>query len=120
MVPTGPVDMTVCRYAGLNQKVKFGRLEASRVVNGAALATFVGYVDMTSWQTVKPGVTDFCPMSQGSEDLLEFVYRSGPSVVVSVAIGGCPFVSNGAMTISGGAIGARVGAWVGADAMPSA
>ena len=120
IVPPTPGVMTVCRYAGFNQKVKFGTLEASRVVRGAALSAFVAYVDETNWQTVKPGVAINCPMSQGSQDLLEFEYPSGPSLIVSVAIGGCPLVSNGLRTVWGGAIGARIAAWVGSDALPQA
>jgi hypothetical protein len=118
LVPPEPVVMTVCRYAGLNQKVRPGTLEASRVVKGSALSAFVGYLDQNSWQAIQKGVAINCPMSQGSTDLLDFVYSAGPDVVVSLAILGCPLASNGYLTVWGGPIGARVGAWVGTDATP--
>ena len=59
--------MTICRYAGLDQKVKFGTLEASHVVSGAELSDFVGLSDR---QAVENGASFGCPMSQGSVDLL--------------------------------------------------
>jgi hypothetical protein len=120
LVAPGPVVMTACRYAGLNQKVPMGTLEASHVVNGSTLSAFVRYVDQKSWQVVKNGAVLGCPFSQGSTDLLEFVYTSGADVMVSVAIGGCPFVSNGNFSVWGGSIGARVGLWVGTDPLPKA
>jgi hypothetical protein len=118
LVPPEPVMMTVCRYAGLNQKVRPGTLEASRVVEGSALSAFVGYLDQKSWQVIQKGVAINCPMSQGSTDLLDFVYSAGPDVMVSLAILGCPLASNGYLTVWAGPIGARVGAWVGTDAAP--
>jgi hypothetical protein len=112
--------MTVCRYAGLNQKVSDGTLEASRVVSGPALATFVRYVDQKNWQVIQKGVAINCPMSQGSVDLLELVYPSGPELRLSVDIAGCSLVSNGIFTVWGDQIGARVGTWVGTDPIPQA
>ena len=117
LVPTAPEVMTICRYAGLNQKVAFGALEASRTIGGKALTEFVGYLDSPGWHVVRKGAI-FCPFSQGSTDLLEFVYPSGPPVTVSVAISGCSFVSNGVRTVTGAAIGARLARWVGADSVP--
>jgi hypothetical protein len=110
--------MTVCRYAGLNQKARPGTLEASRVVKGSTLSAFVRYLDQKSWQVIQKGVAINCPMSQGSTDLLDFVYPAGPDVIVSLAILGCPFASNGYLTVWGGPIGARAGVWVGNDASP--
>jgi hypothetical protein len=109
--------MTVCRYAGLNQKAKFGSLEASRVVSGAELSDFVGFSDRQA--KVSGGETS-CPMSQGSLDLLELVYPTGPKVSVSVSILGCSAASNGLRTVDGWAISARLATWVGSDPIPGA
>lgn len=118
LVPPEPVVMTVCRYAGLNQKARPGTLEASQVVKGSALSAFVGYIDQKILRVIRKGVAINCPMSQGSTDLLDFVYSAGPDVMVSLAILGCPLASNGYLTVWGGPIGAHVGAWVGTDAAP--
>ena len=118
LVPEGPTFLTICRYAGLDQKVKAGTLERSRVVTGAELAAFVKYVDEPTWQTVNPHTTYMCPMSIGLVDLLEFVYPSGSPVVVSVDLDGCPFVSNGYRTVWGGSLGARISSFVGSDTLP--
>lgn len=112
--------MTVCRYAGLNQKARFGTLEASRVVTGPALGAFVVYADQKGWQVLKNGVSFGCPMSQGSVDLLEVVYASGSPLNVSVAIDGCLLVSNGSRTVLAGGIGAHLTPWVGVDSLPQA
>lgn len=118
LVPGGPTSLTVCRYSGLNQKVKPGTLERSRVVTGAALEAFVKYVDEPTWQTVNPHTTYMCPMSTGLVDLLQFVYPSGSPVLVSLEVDGCSFASNGYRTVWGGSIGARITAWVGRDSLP--
>jgi hypothetical protein len=110
--------MTICRYAGLNQKVKAGTLERSRVVTGTELATFVKYIDEPIYEVVKPGTPYFCPASFGQTDVLQFVYPSGSTEVVQVDLDGCPFVSNGYRTVWGGSIGARLTAWVGRDTEP--
>jgi hypothetical protein len=109
--------MTVCRYAGLNQKAKAGSLEASRVVTGAELAGFVGFSDRQ--EIVSGGMTS-CPMAEGSVDLLEIAYATGPQVNVSVSIDGCSSASNGLRTVDGWGIGGRLAAWVGADSPPGA
>jgi hypothetical protein len=120
LVPSGPSYLTICRYAGFNQKVKAGTLERSRVVTGSALAAFVKYLDKPTWQRIEPGKTFFCPMSIGLIDLLQFVYPSGSQVVLSVDVDGCEFVSNGSLTVWGGSIVPRVTAWVGRDSLPGA
>ena len=117
LIPPGAGDMTICRYAGLNQKVKFGTLEASHVVSGAELSDFVGLSDR---QAVENGASFGCPMSQGSVDLLELIYATGPQVDVSVSIAGCSFASNGSRTVNGSEIAARLAAWVGSDPLPGA
>jgi hypothetical protein len=118
LVPAGPKYVTICRYAGLNQKVKAGILERSLVVTGTTLATFVRYVDAPTWMKVNPNTGYFCPMSTGLVDLLQFVYPSGSSEVVQVDIDGCPFVSNGYRTVWGSSIGARLNTLVGSDREP--
>jgi hypothetical protein len=110
LVPPSPAYLTTCRYAGLNQKVKDGALEKSRVTSGSDLNSFVRYLDQSSWQVVNP-----CPMSTGQVDLLQFAYPTGPDVIVSVDADGCEFVSNGSFTVWGGSIVQRLKAWVGSD-----
>ncbi len=117
LVPSGPSYLTICRYAGLDQKVKAGTLERSRVVTGAALVAFVNYLDRPTWQRVEPAKAYFCPMSIGLVDLLQFVYQSGSPVVLSVDVDGCEFVSNGSLTVWGGSIVPRLNAWVGRDSL---
>ncbi len=111
--------LTVCRYAGFNQKVSAGTLERHLVVAGSALATFVEYVDEPTFQVVNPNTPYFCPMSTGQVDLLRFVYQSGSPLDVQVDVDGCPFVSNGYRTVWGGLIANRVAAWVGKDSLPT-
>jgi hypothetical protein len=118
LVPEGPTYLTICRYAGLNQKAKVGTLERSRVVTGAELATFVNYIDEPIFQVVKPGEPYFCPVSTGRTDLLQFVYPSGSLLQVQVDVDGCTFVSNGYRTLWGSLIVARVTAWIGSDKGP--
>ena len=115
LVPPGPTFLTVCRYAGLNQAVTAGTLVQSHVLTGSQLPAFVTYIDQPTWQVIPKGAVYSCPASQGRVDLLQFVYPSGPGVKVSVDIDGCRFVSNGSRTVSGGAIGTRLTAWVGID-----
>jgi hypothetical protein len=107
--------MTICRYAGLNQKAKFGSLEASHVVSGSELSALVSLSDR---QIVERGGSFGCPMSQGSVDLLELVYATGPQVDVTVSLAGCSFASNGSRTVNGSEIGARLATWVGSDPVP--
>ncbi len=116
--PVPPVTVTICRYAGLNQSVRSGDLERSRVLRGSQLAALVGYIDEPSWESVSPTQSYNCPMSIGSIDILHFGYTTGPDVTLSVDIGGCPFVSNGFKTIWGGSIGQRLAVYVGSDAFP--
>lgn len=115
----GPLYLTVCRFAGLNQKVKPGTLERYRVVGGSALQAFVKYIDESIFVPVNPNTPYMCPMSTGQVDLLQFVYRSGSPVDVQVDVDGCPFVSNGYRTVWGGSIASRITAWVGRDSLPS-
>ena len=117
LVPADPTILTICRFAGLDQKVKAGTLERSRVVTGAALAAFVEYSDRSTWPTVNPDGLYYCPMSIGLVDLLQFVYPSGSPVVVSVDVDGCRFVSNGYRTVWGESIGSHVTALVGTDTL---
>jgi hypothetical protein len=113
------VYLTVCRYAGFNQKVSAGTLERRLVVAGSDLATFVKYIDEPGFETVNPNTPYMCPMSTGQVDLLRFVYQSGSPVDVQVDVDGCPFVSNGHRTVWGGLIANRVAAWVGKDSLPT-
>jgi hypothetical protein len=108
--------MTVCRYAGLNQKATPGVLERSHVVAGRALARFVDFADR-HWQVIPPNSVYFCPASQGSVDILRFVYSTGPQVAVSIDITGCEFASNGSETVWGSAVGRQLTQWVGVDTM---
>jgi hypothetical protein len=114
LVPKGPVYMTVCRYAGLNQTISAGVLERSRVVTGTALARFVDFADQ-HWEVIAPNSVYFCPLSRGSVDTLGFVYPSGPQVALSVDISGCEFASNGTETVAGSAIAQQLTQWVGVD-----
>jgi hypothetical protein len=116
---SGPEYLTICRYAGLNQKVNVGALERHLVVAGSDLTTFVEYIDGPGFETVNPDTPYMCPMSTGQVDVLEFVYRSGSPVDVQVDVDGCPFVSNGYRTVWGGLIANRVTAWVGKDSLPT-
>jgi hypothetical protein len=115
----GPVYLTVCRYAGFNQKVSAGTLDRYLVVAGSDLATFVKYIDGPGFESVNPNTPYMCPMSTGQVDLLRFVYQSGSPVDVQVDVDGCPFVSNGHRTVWGGLIANRVTAWVGKDSFPT-
>jgi len=115
LVPAGSSSMTVCRYAGLNQKVEEGTLERSLVVTGRSLSAFVTYADLKTWQVMRPGSVFSCPMSEGLVDVLLFVYPSGSPVTVTVDIGGCPLASNGTHTVWAGPIGSRLTQWVGQD-----
>jgi hypothetical protein len=114
LVPKGPAYMTVCRYAGLNQRIRAGILERSRVVTGRALARFVDFVDQR-WEVIARNSIYSCPDDQGSVDILRFVYPTGPQVALSVDISGCTFASNGIETVWGSAIGQRLTQWVGVD-----
>jgi hypothetical protein len=111
LVPVGPVFLTACRYAGLNQALKAGTLENSITRSGAALAKFVALLDSPSLQVVKPGSVFGCPMSQGRSDLLLFVYRSGPGVAVSVSTDGCQMISNGVQTRWGSQVVSTLASW---------
>ncbi len=119
LAPAGPVYLTVCRYAGLDAKVKPGSLERSRVVTGSALAAFVRLIDEPTWQKVNPGAPYGCPMATGQGDVLRFVYQSGSPVDVQVAVDGCTTASNGYRTVWVGSIViSQVAAWVGSDTLP--
>lgn len=116
--PSAPVYVTICRYAGLNQTVKPGTLERSRVLMGPQLASLVAYLDEPNWGRVPAGGSVNCPMSIGSLDILQFVYTSAPDVTLSVDVGGCSFVSNGQRTVWGGSIAQRLAEYVGSDSFP--
>jgi hypothetical protein len=115
LAPEGPIYVTICRYAGLNQEVRPGQLERSDVLDGSQLDGFVRYLDTTKWETVPRNGAFNCPASEGSTDILIFRYPDLSQATVSVDIGGCPFASNGQMTVWGYAIGQRLAQWVGSD-----
>jgi hypothetical protein len=116
LVPSGPVAMTICRYAGLNMRIPVGTLEKTLVIRShQELSDFVSLVDQKTWQAIKPGLAVNCPMSTGRVDILRFVYASGPGVTISVNVDGCELVSNGFRTVWAGPIAQRVTAWVGVD-----
>jgi hypothetical protein len=115
LVPKGPTYATICRFAGLNQKAAPGRLERSHLLSGSQLNGLVEYLDTTPWQKMMKGSVN-CPMSEGSIDAVVFNYTDRSQVWLSVDVDGCPFVSNGELTVWGWQVGQRLADWVGADA----
>jgi hypothetical protein len=113
--PTAPISVTICRYAGLDQQVKSGDIERSRVLVGQQLANLVGDVDNPGWQTVSFVGPISCPISTGAVDSMRFVYSSGPDVTVSIAVNGCEFLSNGRRTVWGGPVAQTLAEYVGSD-----
>jgi hypothetical protein len=115
LVPPGPRWVTVCRYAGLNQRVPSGTLERSRVVTGTDLAQLVAVADKA--ETVPQGSYN-CPFSQGLVDVLYFVYPTGRTVTVTVDVDGCVWAGNGQHTVWAGGITPLLKQWVGQDSLP--
>ena len=113
LVPPGPAYLTVCRYAGFNQKVSIGTLERTKVLSGPTLSSFVDLLDGTRWTS--PLGAYSCPIDFGELDLLHFVYGSGPQFTLSVDPRGCELVSNGSSVVIGARIASVVAAWVGTD-----
>jgi hypothetical protein len=109
LIPPKPISMTVCRYGGVE-----GTLRRSSIVTGSRLSAFVVYVNLPTWQVIPHGQALNCPEYRADVvDYLQFRYASGPHLVVSVDVGGCPLTSNGSRTIWGAAIGQRLATWGG-------
>jgi hypothetical protein len=119
LVPPVPVRALVCRFEGLNGPAAAGALVSSRVVSGRALAGLVVLFDSHRWHMITAGSTYSCPSDDGAIDVVRFSYASGPSVDVSIALGGCEFASNGVRTVQGYALGQRLSSLVGSPSRPT-
>jgi hypothetical protein len=85
----------------------------SATVATADLAAVVDELDSPRLRPVPSAAVYSCPVWDGGLDLVEFAYRSGPGVRVTVDIGGCGFASNGVRSVQGDALVTYLARWVG-------
>jgi hypothetical protein len=97
----------------LNGQAAAGSLVRSKVVWGSALDDLVVLFNSPQWQVVTGPPTYNCPSDDGENDVVRFIYSSGPSVDVTIDLGGCTFASNGVRTVAGYELGQRLASLVG-------
>jgi hypothetical protein len=103
----------VCRYSGVGAGGAGSTLEHAKVVTGPGLRALVALLDSPRWSVVAPSAVYSCPNWDGAADVGLFVYAIGPSVRVTVDLGGCGFASNGVRTVQGTGIAGQLAASVG-------
>ncbi|HUW77135.1 MAG TPA: hypothetical protein VMV52_00105 [Candidatus Nanopelagicaceae bacterium] len=87
--PNAPDSALFCKYAGLNEKIKYGTLIRFTVVqNPSALAAL-----LNQSKPVPVGAVYPCPSDSGSRDALVFV-KAKETTTVIIQTSGCPFVSS--------------------------
>jgi hypothetical protein len=101
LVPPGADSLLVCRYRSGLISVQAG---ASVAVLGSGLTRSAGEISKITQglDAIEADRRIACPMYElvGSETVT-FAYRSGPSVTLTVELGGCSDISNGHVTRMG-------------------
>jgi hypothetical protein len=103
LAPAGAVAVRLCRYAGLNAHPRLALTRTRFVTNP-------GRVSMLAWNLDRlppfgPGAIA-CPTDDGAQILALLSYPAGRRIAVSVGLGGCLTVTNGAVVRTAEGFGA--------------
>ncbi len=91
MAPSGPSEVRLCRYAGLNARPTL-KLRRWALVTTPAMVSALA-ADLDALRPIKGAFS--CPTSNGSQVLVLLAYPDGHRLTISVGTGGCGIVTNG-------------------------